>query len=58
MINQGRIKKTKFTRVSIKAKLGKLCLSVVVATGQKCAVATATATATSLLSSLFDLFLS
>jgi hypothetical protein len=35
------------TRVSVKAKLSNLCLSVVVATGQKCAVATATATASS-----------
>jgi hypothetical protein len=31
------------TRVSVKAKLSNLCLSVVVATGQKCGVATATA---------------
>ena len=35
------------TRVSVKAKLSNLCLSVVVATGQKCGVATAAATASS-----------
>ena len=35
------------TRVSVKAKLSNLCLSVVVAAGQKCGVATATATASS-----------
>ena len=34
-------------RVFVKSKLCNLCLSVVVATGQKCAVATATAAATS-----------
>jgi len=35
------------SRVSVKANLSNLCLSVVVATGQKCAVATASAAVSS-----------